>query len=76
MKLEYDDSVDILTITLSDAEVAGSTEIAPGTIADFDEQKNLVSLEILDAADRYQLDQLAQLSFEKTTGSVGVPQKN
>ena len=66
MKVKYDASVDILTITLSDAGIVGSREIAPGTIVDFDEHKNVVSIEILDAADRYSLEKLAQLSFEKT----------
>ena len=68
MKLKYDASVDILTITLSEADIAGSREIAPGTIVDFDENKNVVSIEILDAGDRYSLEKLAQFSFENVGG--------
>ena len=69
MKLAYDDSFDILTITLSDKKIVGSKEISPGTIVDFDEYKNIVSIEILDAADKYALDKLAKVSFE--TASAG-----
>ena len=65
MKLKYDASVDILTITLSEAEIVGSKEIAPGTIVDFDKERNVTSIEILDAGDRYSLENLAQFSFEK-----------
>ena len=65
MKLKYDSSVDILVIRLSSAEIVGSKEIAPGIVADFDAKKNLVSLEILDAKDRYSLEDLARFSFEK-----------
>ena len=65
MKARYDPSVDILVITLSRAKIVGSKEIAPGIVADFDAKKNLVSLEILDANDRYSLKELARFSFEK-----------
>ena len=71
MKLKYDAAVDILTITLSESRIAGSTEIAPGTIVDFDDGRNVVSIEILDAGDKYPLDDLAKVKFEKV--GTGLP---
>jgi uncharacterized protein YuzE len=53
MKATYDARTDTLSIILrSDAAVAGSDEDKPGVILDYDEDGNLVSLEILDASKR------------------------
>lgn len=52
MKVQYDRRTDTLTIFLTDAKVVESDEEKPGVILDFDENDNLVSLEILDASKR------------------------
>lgn len=53
MNAAYDVKTDTLSIILkADAIVAESDEDKPGIILDYDEDGNLVSLEILDASQR------------------------
>jgi uncharacterized protein YuzE len=53
MKVTYDRRTDTLSVILrSDVTVAESDEDKPGVILDYDEEGNLVSLEILDASKR------------------------
>jgi uncharacterized protein YuzE len=53
MKVTYDLNTDTLVVVLrSDTAVAESDETRPGVVLDYDDQGNLVSLEILDASQR------------------------
>jgi len=53
MKVTYDRRADTLTLLLREnSAVAESDEGKPGVILDYDEQGNLVSLEVLDASRR------------------------
>ncbi len=52
MKVNYDAETDTLTVVLLDAPVAESDEDKPGVILDYDDDGNLVSIEILDASSR------------------------
>jgi uncharacterized protein YuzE len=52
MKVTYDAEVDVLRILLSDRPIEESDEDKPGVILDYDEEGNVVGLEILDASKR------------------------
>ena len=65
MKATYDLRTDTLSIILNpEAAVAESDEGKPGIILDYDEQGNLVSLEILDASKR--VGETRRFEFEMT----------
>ena len=50
MKITYHQDVDILRILLNDSDIEESDEDRPGVIIDYDEQGNVVGMEILDAS--------------------------
>jgi uncharacterized protein YuzE len=65
MKATYDARTDTLSIILKpDAQVAESDEDKPGVILDYDEDGNLISLEILDASKR--VGDTRRIEFELT----------
>ncbi len=52
MKVTYDKDTDTLTIRFNENPIAESDEEKPGVIMDFDEEGNLVGIEVLDASRR------------------------
>ena len=64
MKVNYDARTDTLTVVFRDVPVAESDEDKPGVILDYDEDGNLVSLEILDASTR--ITEAHRFEFETT----------
>jgi YD repeat-containing protein len=52
MKATYDPKTDTLTFELKFAPVAESDEDRPGVILDYDEEGNLIGIEVLDASKR------------------------
>jgi uncharacterized protein YuzE len=52
MKLKYDAEVDVLTINWCDAEIEESESISAGVILDYDQDGNIVGIEILNASQK------------------------
>lgn len=50
MKVKYDSQLDILRILFNDKPIAESDEDKKGVIIDYDEQGNIVGLEVLFAS--------------------------
>ena len=66
MKVNYDPRTDTLSLLLKEnAVVAESDEEKPGLILDYDEQGDLISMEILDASRR--VTEAQKVEFEIAT---------
>lgn len=65
MKVTYDQRTDTLSVILREnVLVVESDEDKPGVILDYDEQGNLVSLEVLDASKR--VTEARKIEFQTT----------
>lgn len=64
MKIEYDRKVDALYIRLQEKYVSRTVEIEDGLNLDLDEKGNLIGLEVLDATERYALNDIFNISTE------------
>lgn len=65
MKITYDPEVDILRIILINVPIEDSDEEKPGVILDYDEDGNIIGLEILDASKR--IDNPRSLKYSIST---------
>ncbi len=52
MKVRYDKQADALYIQLTDKEVSESDSEKPGIILDYDSEKNIVGIEVLNASQK------------------------
>ncbi len=50
MKAKYDAEVDVLKISLNDAEIEESDAVSPGVILDYDSEGDVIGIEILNAS--------------------------
>jgi uncharacterized protein YuzE len=50
MQFEYDRSIDALWIDIQEGTVDDTIELAPNLFIDYDEHKNILSIEMLDAS--------------------------
>jgi uncharacterized protein YuzE len=60
--IKYDKEVDILVIRISDKKIVDSDELRKGIILDYDENGNVVKIEILDASKKG--DSLTKIEYE------------
>ena len=64
MKLRIDKDADALYLRLSEAEISGSEEVKPDVILDFDQDENIVAVEILNLSKHIKSDNVQKLNFE------------
>jgi uncharacterized protein YuzE len=64
MKIKYDEETDVLYIKLRESEYYESEEIGKGYILDYDEEGNIIGIEILEASTRFTLAELSTVKFE------------
>lgn len=64
MKLKVDKENDALYLRLDDSIIVESEEVQPGVILDFDENKRVVGIEILDLSTRVKPDMLKLVQLE------------
>ncbi len=67
MHSQYDHEADALYITLTDAEVARTVELDPGTLVDVDRHGAPVGVEVLRPAREWPEDQLLKLGVDPTS---------
>ncbi|MBI5217487.1 MAG: DUF2283 domain-containing protein [Bacteroidia bacterium] len=64
MRLRVDNVNDALYFRFDDSKIVDSEEVKKGIILDFDENDNVVGIEILNVSKRVPLDKLKSLQFE------------
>ena len=64
MRITYDTKADALYISLQEGEFARNREIDHGVVLDIGKNDELLGIEILDAATRLNLSDIAKVSIE------------
>lgn len=64
MRLKVDKENDALYFRLDESEIVDSEEVQPGIILDYNEDGNMVGIEILSLSTRVNPDKLRILQFE------------
>lgn len=64
MRIEYDREADALYIQFRDAKPSGNVDIEDGLTVDFDDQKRLIGIEILDVSHRLPREALSTVTVQ------------
>ena len=64
MKVHFDEKADALYLRLDDSRIVESEEVQPGIVLHFNEQNQVVGIEILRVKERVPLANLRQMQFE------------
>ena len=64
MRIEYDAEADALYVQFKDVRPDDNVDVEEGVTVDLDDKGHIVGLEILDAAERFGLESLLNVSFE------------
>jgi uncharacterized protein YuzE len=75
MKIEYDNEIDALYIRLQEKHVDRTLEIVEGLNIDLDESGKMIGIEVLDAASKYSLADIFNISTENLILEKALPQK-
>ena len=73
MKIEYSKTADALYVYFREMEVARSEDIQDGVVVDFDDQGQLVGIEILDVSSKLSLADLSNVSIENLPVELAEP---
>ena len=69
MKMHYDEKADALYLRLDDSTIVESEEVNPGIVLDFNAEKQVVGIEVLDLKRRVPKADLKQLKLSTTSAS-------
>jgi len=64
MRVQYDEKADAVYLRLDESNIIESEEVHPGVILDFNQQNEVVGVEILHLKRRIPLKDLTQMKFE------------
>ena len=64
MKMYYDEKTDALYLRLDDSKIVESEEVRPGIVLDFNSQKQVVGIEVLNLKRRVPQADLKELKYE------------
>jgi uncharacterized protein YuzE len=64
MRVHFDEKADALYLRLDDSKVVDSEEVRPGVALDFNDQDQVVGIEIRRVKERVPLANLRQMQFE------------
>jgi uncharacterized protein YuzE len=64
MKVHFDEKADALYVRLDDSKITESQEVQPGIVLDFNQENQVVGIEILRVKSRVPLANLKQMQFE------------
>jgi uncharacterized protein YuzE len=64
MKMRYDEKADALYLRFDDSKIVESEEVQPGIVLDFNADKQVIGIEVLELRRRVPNADLKQLKFE------------
>ena len=64
MKMQYDEKADALYLRLDESKIVESEEVSPGIVLDFNGNKQVVGIEVLDVKRRVPSADPTQLKFK------------
>jgi len=64
MKLKVDEKTDALYLRLDDSKIVESEEVSPGIVLDFNDQKQVVGIEVLRLSERTPKLNAHELQFQ------------
>ncbi len=73
MKIEFSKTADALYIYFREIEVTRSQDIQDGVVVDFDDEGQIVGIEILDVSSRLSLADLSNVSIESLPVEMAEP---
>jgi len=71
MRIEFDQEADALYVQIHEDYVAHVKEIEEGVIIDFDRDRKIIGIEILDVTKRFPLEDLVNLNIENLPVQLG-----